>query len=189
MHVYVFSTTTGFLNPVLLTFRAGYFCFQKFSCLSQEVQQYPGLPPDARIIPLLVTTKDVSRCCQTSPEGGGWTVKLPCPRTSEKVSRFQNIRKIRFSTQRQNDDYNLLPKCCSVQTNHPCLQLYTTALSLLVIYSTVTGAQHSALFTQQVLNNAQFFQVELWLIHNISCVQPSDSVIYKCIYVYIHTHI
>lgn len=67
-----FSTTRAFLNPVLLAFRAGYFCFQDLSCVSQEVQQHPSLlPPDARNIPLLVTTKDVSRHCQTSPRRWG----------------------------------------------------------------------------------------------------------------------
>ena len=128
LDIFVFRTCPVYHRKFSSTLASSHQMPGAFLCLWQ-----PKMFPDAVKLP---------------PEGGGWTVKLPCLRTSEKVPRFQNGREIRFPTQRQNDDYSLLPKCHSVQMNHPCPWLLcTTALSFLVIYSMLTGAQHSALFT------------------------------------------
>lgn len=116
-----FPLQQGFSTQCYWHFGLDIFVFRSFPVYHRKFSSTLASHQMPGSFPCLWQPKMFPDVVKLPPEGGGWTVKLPCPRTSEKVSRFQNIRKIRFSTQRQNDDYNLLPKCCLGQTNHPCL--------------------------------------------------------------------
>ena len=103
-----FPLQQGFSTSVLLTFCIAYFFFFFRSCpvyyrmFSSTLASSHQMPGTFLCLWQQKLSPDVVKW---SPGGGDWTVKLSRLRTSERFPRFHNIRKIRFPTQRQNDEY------------------------------------------------------------------------------------